>query len=298
VKKYYLLVILAAIFAAVNVPFSKYLLPNVPLFLMVGMANVGGMTGLGALFGISLLSKKEKSPLIHGIDWLYMGLINTFDCFGSVLLFTGINLLSGETASLLQSFEIVTTALVALIFLKEKISWRLWTAIGTILVGAVFLSFDPATGFSFNPGALCILGTTVLWGFNNTLAKKLSKNNPLEFSFLKCLVPAVVLTSLGLILGERCGDVTNMSLACLDGFLAFGLSMALLTLSFRHLSASLGTALFALNPFLGAIFSLIAFPEWPAWSFYVAIVLVVAGEILAGYDGVLSSRKLARENPS
>jgi len=62
----------------------------------------------------------------------------------------------------------------------------------------------------------------------------------------------------------------------------------------RKLPIALGTALYSTNPFIGAILSLIVFPVWPEWNFYVAIVLVLLGEVLAGYDGIKNEKEAAK----
>lgn len=297
-KKYYWIMLFSAALAAVNVPFSKYLLPQIPPMLLAALTYCGGTVGLGLVFLVSRLLKKNNGPLLHGKDFWLILAINLCDCCANTMLFYGISMLNGETASLLQSFEIVATALIAFVFFKEKVSWRLWTAIAIVLGASVLLSFNPNEAFSFNPGALLILGTTILWGVANNVAKKLSSRDPIEYSFFKCLGPSIILLTLALSLQNYSSNVLAISLGLLDGFLAYGVSIILMMVCFRHLPVSLGTALYATNPFMGAIFSLIVFPEMPLWNFYVAIVLVAIGEFLAGYDGILNERKAQKETAS
>src|SRR5574344_1688420 len=289
-KKYYVIMILSAALAAVNVPFSKYLLPQIPILLLAALTYCGGTFGIGIFFLVSKLAKKDKEPPLHGKDWLVILGLNACDCCANVMLFYGISMLNGETASLLQSFEIVTTAILAFLIFKEKITWRLWLAIGIVLGASILLSFNPEEAFAFNPGALLILGTTLLWGVANNLAKTLANRDPIEYSFFKCLGPAIILLTLALSLGNFSSNTLAISLGLLDGFLAYGVSIILMMIGFRYMPVSLGTALYALNPFMGAIFSLVVFFETPSWNFYVAIALVAAGEFLAGYDGIKNEK--------
>jgi drug/metabolite transporter (DMT)-like permease len=289
-KKYYGIMLFAAALAAVNVPFSKYLLPQIPPLLLAALTYCGGTLGLGLVFGVSRFLRRNNGPLLRGKDFLLILAINVCDSCANTMLFYGISMLNGETASLLQSFEIVATALIAFAFFKEKVSWRLWLAIAIVLGASVLLSFNPNEAFAFNPGAFLILGTTVLWGVANNVAKKLSARDPIEYSFFKCLGPSIILLAIALTLGNFSSNALAISLGLLDGFLAYGVSIVLMMVCFRHLPVSLGTALYATNPFLGAVFSLIFFPEIPLWNFYVAIVLVAFGEFLAGYDGIRNEK--------
>ena len=289
-KKFYIIMLISAALAAINVPFSKFLLPHIPVMLKAALTYSGGMIGLGILFGLSRLFKLDKQPLLKGKDWLYVLGVNVCDSFANTMLFFGISMLSGEAASLLQSFVIVATSLIAFLLFKEKVSLRLWVAILIVLAGSVLLSFTPGQAFRFNWGALLIIGTTILWGFANNFAKKVADKDPIEYSFFKCLVPSIVLSTIAFCLGDFSADLNYVGLGLLDGFVAYGISIALMMYCFRKLPVSLGTALYSTNPFLGAIFSLLLFPAFPSWNFYVAIVLVVLGEFLAGYDGIKNEK--------
>lgn len=289
-KKYYWILVLSAALAAVNVPFSKYLLPKVPVLLIAALTYMGGCIGVGLVFLFSRLSKKNKDPLLKGKDWFYILGVNLCDCCANVMLFYGISMLNGETASLLQSFEIVTTAVLAFLIFREKITWRLWLAILVVLGASVLLSFNPNEAFSFNYGALLIVATTLCWGVANNLAKKISDKDPIEYSFFKCLTPSIVLFIIAMSTHSFSSDVGAIALSLTDGFLAYGVSIILMMVGFRHLPVSLGTAFYSLNPFMGAIFSLIIFQEIPSWNFYVAIALVALGEALAAYDGIKNER--------
>jgi len=299
-KKYYVIMLISAALAAVNVPLSKFLIPHLPIMLLAALTYVGGAIGLGILFGVTRLFKWDKDPFLKGKDWLYVLGVNICDTCANTMLFFGISMLSGEAASLLQSFEIVATAIIAFFLFKEKVSWRLWIAIVIVLGASVLLSFVPGQAFAFNWGALLIIGTTIFWGFANNFAKKIADKDPIEYSFFKCLAPAVVLTIIALSIGDFSREWDYIGIGLLDGFLAYGISIALMMFCFRKLPVALGTALYSMNPFIGAIFSLIFFWSAPGWNFYVAIVLVLGGEVLAGYDGIQNEKaagKLAASLP-
>jgi drug/metabolite transporter (DMT)-like permease len=243
------------------------------------------------VFLILRLLGKDKASLLSGRDWLYVGIINVLDCGANAMLFSGLALLSGETASLLQSFEVVATALFAFTLFKERASWRLLLGIAFIVGASILLSFDPEAGYEFKPAALLIIGATLCWGIDNNLTKKISEKDPLEFATIKCFTPGVVLLIVSLALGERFTDGMMISYALLDGSIAYGFSVVLLAYGFKKLSAAAGTTIYAANPFIGAILSLCFFPTTPSWSFYVALALLVMGESFVALDAFLEEKR-------
>jgi drug/metabolite transporter (DMT)-like permease len=294
-KKDYFVMILAAALAAVNIPFCEFLLPRIPSLLLAGLTYFGGAIGAGLIWLILLLLKKDKGPFLKGKDWIWMSILNLLDTVANAMLFLGIDMLSGETASLLESTEIVATAIVAGLFFKEKITWRLWLAVAIILSASILLSFTPGSAFSFNYGVLLVIGAMFCWGFTNNFAKKLASRSCWEFTFIKCVVPGTILLIIALSLKGFSTDYAAVGYGLLDGFISYGIAILLLIVGLRHLSASLGTALYSANPFFGAIYALIFFYNAPTWNFYVAMALALVGEFLAGLDGVLIERKAQKE---
>lgn len=287
--------LLAATVAGVNVPLSIYLisLGAAPVFLAaITYLAMGVFTGL--LFLILRLLKKDKDPLLAGWDWLILGFINTLDTAANIMLFLGLAVLNGATASLLQSFEVVATALIAYVLFKERLSWRLILAILMVVGASVLLSFNPSENFAFEPASLLILGTTICWGLTNNLGKKLSNKDPFEYGMMKGLGAGVIIGIVAAILGQWGSDYRVYLVGFLDGAVAYGLSNLLFVLCLRKLSASLGTALYSANPFIGALFALIFYFEEPTWNFYVALSLLVLGEVLAAYDGIRQEKEEAR----
>jgi len=296
-----LLMLLAAFVAAVNVPMSEYLLPHVPAMLMGSLTFIGAALGTGIIFLIRVLKYKKNFKYLSGRDWLYVLAVNIFDTAANIMLFYGIKLLTGETASLLQTFEVVATALVAFSLFKEKLSWRLIIGIVVVVVASGLLFFDPAQGYEFQPASLLIIGATICWGFDNNFAKKVSAKDPFEFSFFKCLMPGIIILIIALATGQYQAEWSYVGLSLLDGFVAYGLSIAFILISFRTLSASAGTAVYAMNPFIGAILSLIFFPRTPSWNFYVAIALMIVGEAIVYWAAKVEekeTKKLAEEKPN
>lgn len=290
-KKSFLLMLLSAILYGFFTPLTKILLGELPSTFLAGLTYLGAALGMAILFLIGRITKLDKDELLSGKDFLYIGLVNILDVCSSLCLFYGISLISSDEASLLQSFEVVSTAIVAFIVFKEKISWRLCVAIVFLLCGSAVLVFDFNTQISFNVGAFCVLLAVSMFGISNNVIKKVAKKDSLEFSIFKSLVPGVVLTLIALFTKQYSLNWPYISYSLVVGFLTFGVSIFLYTIAVRKLSASLGTTVFSSNPFFAAIISLAIFKNIPKWNFYVSLILLIIGEAFAAYDNYINDKK-------
>lgn len=295
-----LFILLSAFLGAINIPISKMLFPYVPTLLLSSLTFLGGSLGAGIVTIVRMLKQKKSFKFIKGRDWLYVLGINVADVGANVMFFYGLSMLSGDTAALLQAFETVATAVVAFFLLKERASPRLLVAIAIIVGASVLLSLNPSQGYHFEPASLLIIGATICWGFDNVLSKKVAERDPFEYSFFKCLMPGLVILILALATGNFHAEWSYIGLSLLDGVVTYGLSIVFFILGFRKLSAGMGGALYATNPFFGAILSLVFFPHQPSWTFYVAIVLLLGGEVIVGVDAHLTEKRnkelAAKEN--
>ena len=61
------------------------------------------------------------------------------DIAAPICMLIGLNATTAANASLLNNFEIVATALIALVVFKERISKRLWTGILFVTLSSVIL---------------------------------------------------------------------------------------------------------------------------------------------------------------
>ena len=122
--------ILAAALYAINAPFSKILLEFMPPTLMAGFLYVGA--GIGMIF-IALMRKikkyEAKELKLTKSELPYTIAMIVLDIAAPICLLFGLNSTTAANASLLNNFEIVATAIIALMVFKEKISTRLWFGI-------------------------------------------------------------------------------------------------------------------------------------------------------------------------
>ena len=116
-----LLAMLAAALYSLNSPLSKLLLDFVPPVIMAGLLYLGAGIGMGA---VSLIKKAAKKPSreapLTKKDLPYTLAMIILDIAAPIFLMLGLNATSAANASLLNNFEIVATALIALVIFKDK----------------------------------------------------------------------------------------------------------------------------------------------------------------------------------
>lgn len=146
----------AAMFYGLNVPCSKLLLENVEPTFMAAFLYLGAGIGVGTMY---LFHNKEKSyNRLAREDIPYTVAMVLLDIIAPILLMIGVKLGTSANASLLGNFEIVATTGIALLIFKEKVSKKLWAAIGLITLSSIILSFDGNGSLTFSIGSLFVLG--------------------------------------------------------------------------------------------------------------------------------------------
>lgn len=163
--------LLAAIFYAINVPFSKQLLQDVPPTFMASFLYFGTGIGVGILYLFHWKNEKPEERLKKENFPYTIGMI-LLDIFAPIFLMFGISIGSSANASLLSNFEIVATTLIALLLFKENVSRRLWTAIGFITISSIILSFEGSGSFHFSLGSLFVLLATICWEWKITAQER------------------------------------------------------------------------------------------------------------------------------
>lgn len=154
------LALLAAVFYAINTPFSKVLMKNIPSTLMAAFLYFGAGVGVGIIYLFNI-KKENKSDRLTKKDLPYtIGMI-VLDILAPIFLMTGIKIGTASNASLLGNFEIVATTVIALILFKEKVSKKLCTAVVFITLSSIILSFEGKGSFQFSYGSIFVILATI-----------------------------------------------------------------------------------------------------------------------------------------
>ena len=286
------LAILAAVLYAINSPFSKLLLDYIPPTLMAGLLYIGAGVGMGAIFLTGQLTKRERAEAnITKSDLPSTIAMIILDIAAPIFLMMGLNATTAANASLLNNFEIVATALIALLRFKERISKRLWLGIVCVTLSCGLLSFENASSLTFSYGSLFVLLAAVCWGFENNCTRKLSSKDPLQIVLLKGIFSGLGSLIIGLCLGERITHLWSIFAVLGVGFVAYGLSIFFYVYAQRHIGAARTSAYYAIAPFVGTLLSLLIFPDVPPLTYFIALAFMILGAILSASDEPLFKKK-------
>lgn len=274
--------VLAAALYAISTPVSKLLLEDVPPTMMAALLYLGAGIGM-LLLGLVRkgLGKGQAEQKLTRKDLPFAVGMIVLDIAAPICLMVGLTTTSPANASLLNNFEIVATSIIALSIFKEKISKRLWLAIGLITLSSVILSFEGVSSFRFSVGSLFVLLACICWGFENNCTRTMSQSDPLEIVVLKGFGSGLGSLVIALVAGERIPALRFILVTLLLGFVAYGLSIFFYVRAQRKLGAAKTSAYYAAAPFIGAALSLLIFWELPSPSFWVALLIMGVGAYLA-----------------
>lgn len=275
--------ILAAVLYAISLPVSKILLTEVPPTLMAAFLYLGAGLGMAVLAFIKKgHNREQKEARLTRRELPFTLAMIVLDIAAPIFLMVGLSLTIAAGASLLSNFEIVATALIAMLFFKESIGKRLWLAISLITLSSIILSADAPAGFSFSAGSLFVLLACICWGLENNCTRKLSLKDPLQIVIIKGLSSGLgsLLIAL-LILSEKAARGGYIFAALLLGFFSYGLSIFFYVYAQRELGAARTSAYYAIAPFVGVALSFLLLGEKPTASFIVALLIMLIGTYFA-----------------
>lgn len=285
-KKAIILAFLAAVFYAVNTPFSKMLLKNVPATFMAGLLYIGAGIGVGIMYAFNF-KKEGKAERLTKNDLPYtIGMI-VLDILAPIFLMIGIKYGSASSASLLGNFEIVATTLIALLFFKEVVSKRLWCGIGLILIASIFLTLEGTSSFQFSFGSLFVLLAACCWGLENNCTRKISEKSTYQIVVLKGFFSGGGSIVVALIIGEQIPQIQYIFMAMFLGFVAYGLSIFMYVRAQRDLGAAKTSAYYSVAPFVGSFLAFVLLGEKIQLNYLFGLIFMVIGSVVVVADTLI-----------
>ena len=286
-RKGIMMAILAAVLYAVSSPFSKILLNEMPPTLMAGFLYLGAGIGM-SLIAVSRRVRQVENTEIHlsKAEMPYTVAMILLDIAAPICMLIGLNATTAANASLLNNFEIVATALIALVVFRERISKRLWMGILFVTLSSVILSFEDVTSLEFSYGSLFVLLAAVFWGLENNCTRKLSSCDPLEIVLLKGIFSGTGSIVIGLLIGERLMNLGSVIAVMAVGIVSYGLSIYFYVHAQRLLGAARTSAYYAVSPFIAAFLSILIFGQIPEVTYFIALILMAVGAWYSSHDGI------------
>ena len=282
-----LFAILSAVLCSISTPFSKSVMGMIGPSFLAGFLYTGAGLGMGIIYLFNF-KKEKKEERLEKKDLPYLIALLFCDIFAAVFTMFGIANCAAANAALLSNMEIVVTAVVALIFFKEKISPKLWFGIFLILAASVLLSVKPGQEgqlLSFSVGSIYIIIATICWGLENNFSKMISGKSNYQISTIKGLTTGVGSFVIGLCLHEKISNPIVIPIAMVVGFLAYGVSIFVYLRAQKGIGAAKTSAFFAISPFIAAFLSFILFKgEDLSFYFAIGLGLMILGNIFAAMD--------------
>ena len=280
----------AAAFYALNVPFSKRLLQEVPPTLMASFLYFGAGAGVGILY-LFHWGRERKEDRLAREDLPYTIGMVALDILAPVLLMYGVRVGSPANASLLGNFEIVATALIALLIFKEKVSHKLWAAIALITISSAILSFEGSGSLQFSVGSVLVLLAASCWGLENNCTRKISEKSTYQIVTIKGLCCGMGSFVIAAMLGESFPKITYAALAMVLGFAAYGLSIFMYIRAQRDLGAAKTSAYYSVAPFIGTFLAFVVNGERLTRVYLLGLLFMIAGTVFVAADTLICSHK-------
>jgi drug/metabolite transporter (DMT)-like permease len=197
-----LLVILTALISGVAIVVNKFFIVKIDPLIFTAVRAL--FIGVIFLFISLYFNKKVKTKSFKKVSWKYLlaiGVVGGGLAFW--MFFSGLVFTTAGRAAFLQKTLPIYACIFAFIFLKEKISKKLLVALGVMLLGLILIEFKTLSS-DMRIGDLLILGATVLWAVENTIAKKAMLKNESNWvvTFSRMFFGALTLIAIIFILGK------------------------------------------------------------------------------------------------
>lgn len=273
------LALMAAALYAISIPLSKVFLESLNPYTISAFLYLGAGAGMTVVRVVgrhcrSLDAAPDRAPPFTAQEVPYLAGMVLLDIVAPLLLLFGLQRAHAANASLLNNFEIVATALIALLVFRESISRRLWTAIILIVVASVALTFQGEESFAFSLGSVLILGAATCWGLENNCTRRLSNHSTTDLVIIKGFGSGFGALAVGFIATGVIELAPAVVLVAAAGFVSYGMSISFYIQAQKHLGAAKTSAYYAISPFIGVIASLMIFQEALPSGFWIGLVLM------------------------
>jgi len=263
-----ILAVIAALISGLAIPVNKIFVIDLDstVFTAVRLLFIGIIFFILVSFQSNSKQKKFKK-----VPWKYLLAIAIIGgSFAFLMFFTGLKLTTAGRGAFLQKSLPLYIAIFAFLFLKEKISQKQAFALLTMSIGTILIystTINPSE-FWTNPslGDLLVIGATILWAIENTIAKKVMIEGESNFviSFARMFMGGVILFAIviiqnkvGLLLVLTTQQIINLtiSIAVLFGYV-FSWYW-----SIKLINVSKASTILLLAPVISLIFGVLIFNE-------------------------------------
>ncbi len=209
-----ILAIAAAVVSGISIPANKVFAADLDPAVFTAIRAL--IIGTVFLF-LSLWQFKFDFGRFRKVSWKYMFAIAVVGgAFAFLLFFSGLKLTTAGRAAFLHKTLPLYVAMLAFVFLREKITKKYMYAMLLMFAGTVIISFaaiSPAEMWS-NPqlGDLLVISATVLWAVENVIARKAMLKGGTNFivSFSRMFFGGLILFGF-VVLTQKTGALTSLT---------------------------------------------------------------------------------------
>ncbi len=201
-----LLVLCTAVLSGIAIPANKiFIVKTDPAVFTAVRAIIIGLLFLA----LTLWMNRGKKKQLFTVDWKYLASIAVIGGAAAFLLyFTGLQLTTSGHAAFLHKTLPIYTAILAFLFLGEKLTKKTAAVIAVMFLGVYLIyssAISPAEMWS-NPqlGDLLVLAAAFLWGVENVIAKKamIRGENNFIVSFSRMFFGGLILFGAVILMGK------------------------------------------------------------------------------------------------
>lgn len=296
----YLLVFVIMVLWGLNIVILKLLVTELPPATMTAFrVMIAGVTTLCILILTRSFRRMTKQ------EWIYT-LLGTL--FGVVLhhslLATSLTMIDASNAALILALVPLTTVILAIFFLGEKLTGARLLGIALALVGVFFIQGKSFTSFQFSLGEVLIFTSMLVQAISFIFIKKATATiDSKQVTTMMFLTGSIGLVILSFIIEP--GSFSQMFTASpfiyvlfiFSGMVVTGFGYIIYNSAIQQIGAGQTVIFNNFVPFFGVVFSVIFLNEMISFSQVIGFIFVVIGVLFGtGYIEFIFSQRNRRKN--
>ena len=276
-----LLVLLTAFISGIAIVVNKFFIVKIdPLVFTATRALI-----IGVVFFLISFCFRNKNKQFKQTSWFNLLLIGIIGGgFAFWLFFTGLKLTTAGRAAFLHKTLPIYALVLAFVFLKEKVTKKQLIAIAVMIVGLVLMELTKISS-SIKIGDALVIGATILWVVENTLAKRVmnKKESNWVVTFSRMFFGSLLLFAIIFIFGkaELLTSLTSQQLIYI-GISSIFLFLYVFTWYFglKYINLSKASTILLLSPVISLILGVVWLGEQVFVLQVVGSILILAGAYL------------------
>ncbi len=252
------------------------------------------------LLGLLVVLRRPLRPRVGVMAVAWLALTQTVLFYGAV--FWGIARDGAGLPAVLANTDPLFVAVLAALFLGERLTGRQWIGLGVGLVGAAVVVWDgPLWPPALSPSALVVVGGALAWSVGTVVAARgvRGRAEPLALAGWQMLAGGVVLAAGGLV-GEGAPTATGpreLGLILLVAVVGSAVPFALFYVALARAPAAEVSAWFFLVPVVGVLMAWPLLGETPTAQIVVGMAGVSLGLWLVLAPGAAGRGRLVPSSP-